>query len=152
MTSLVILVVVFVVKEINQRYKAKLPVPIPIELIVVSDHLQVSFHNLFALCFFFLINYLFQLEANYFTILWWFLQYIHMNQPRVYMCPPSRTPLPPPSGLSQYTGFECPVSCIELGLVIYFTYGNIHVPMLFSQIIPPSPSALCFYVENPPSL
>ena len=33
-----------------------------------------------------------------------------------------------------------PVSCIELGLVIYFTYGNIHVSMLFSQIIPPSPS------------
>ena len=32
-----------------------------------------------------------------------------------------------PSGLSQCTGFECPVSYIELGLVIYFTYGNIHV-------------------------
>ena len=25
-----------------------------------------------------------------------------------------------PSGLSQCTSFECPVSCIELGLVIYF--------------------------------
>ena len=68
-----------------------------------------------------------------------------MNQPQVYMCPPSQSPLPPgspshPSGLSQCTGFECPVSCIELGLVIYFTYGNIHVSMLFSQIIPPLPS------------
>ena len=40
--------------------------------------------------------------------------------------------------LSQFTGFECPVSCIKLGLVIYFTYGNIHVSI--SQIIPPSPS------------
>ena len=30
--------------------------------------------------------------------------------------------------------------CIELGLVIYFTYGNIHVSKLFFQIIPPSPS------------
>ena len=29
--------------------------------------------------------------------------------------------------------FECPASCIELALVIYFTYGNIHVSMLFSQ-------------------
>ena len=52
---------------------------------------------------------------------------------------------PPPSpphlsGLSQSTGFECPASCIELALVICFTYGNIHVSMLFSQIIPPSPS------------
>ena len=45
-----------------------------------------------------------------------------------------------PSGLSQSTGFECPVSCIEPGLVIYFTYGNIRVSMLFSQIIPLSPS------------
>ena len=85
------------------------------------------------------------MEASYFTILWWFLPYIDMNQPQVYMCPPSQTPLPPrspshPSGLSQCTGFECPVSCIELGLVIYFTYSNIHVSMLFSQIIPPSPS------------
>ena len=58
---------------------------------------------------------------------------------------PSRTPLPPPSpshpsGLSQSTGFECPVSCIKLGLVICFTYDNIHVSMVFSQIIPSSPS------------
>src|SRR5574337_407954 len=68
-----------------------------------------------------------------------------MNQPWVNMCTPSRTLVPPPSpshpsGLSQCTSFECPVSCIELGLVIYFTYGNKHVSMLFSQIIPPSPS------------
>ena len=59
--------------------------------------------------------------------------------------PLSQTPFPPPSpshpsGLSQSTGFECPVSRIELVLVIYFTYGNIHVSMLFSQTIPPSPS------------
>ena len=57
----------------------------------------------------------------------------------------SWTPLLPPSpshpsGLSQSTDFECPVLCIEPGLVIYFTYGNIHVSMLFSQIIPPLPS------------
>ena len=86
------------------------------------------------------------MEAKYFTILWWFLLYINMNQPQVYMYPPSQTPshVPPhpiplgcPEGCSS---FECPVSCIELGPVIYFTYGNIHVSMLFSQIIPPSPS------------
>ena len=68
-----------------------------------------------------------------------------MNQPRVYMCSPSWTPLPPPSpshpsGSSQCTSPEHPVSCIEPGLVISFTYDNIHVSMLFSQIIPPSPS------------
>nr|XP_028603001.1 chloride anion exchanger [Podarcis muralis] len=33
-TSLIILVIVFFVKELNERYKTKLPAPIPIELIV----------------------------------------------------------------------------------------------------------------------
>ena len=75
--------------------------------------------------------------------MWWFLPYISMNQSRVYMCPPPHTPIPPPSpsqpsGLSQCTGFECPASCIELGLAVCFTYGDIHVSVLFSQITSPS--------------
>ena len=65
-------------------------------------------------------------------MLWWFLPYFDMISHRC-------TCVPHPSGLSQCTGFECPVSCIKLGLVIYLKYGNIHVSMLFSQIIPPSP-------------
>ena len=73
------------------------------------------------------------------------LPYIHMNQPWVYICSPSLNPLPPPSpshpsGSSQCTSPEHPVSCIEPGLAICFTYDNIYVSMLFSQIIPPSPS------------
>ena len=32
--------------------------------------------------------------------------------------------------------------CIELALVIYFTYGDVHVSMLFSQIIPPLSSPI----------
>ena len=64
-----------------------------------------------------------------------------MNQPWVYMCSPSWTPLPPPSpshlsGSTQCTSPEHPVSCIKPGLAIYLTYDNIHVSMLFSQIIP----------------
>ncbi|XP_012380851.1 chloride anion exchanger isoform X2 [Dasypus novemcinctus] len=42
-TSLVILLIVSVVKEINQRYKAKLPVPIPIELFVTVIATGVSY-------------------------------------------------------------------------------------------------------------
>ncbi|KAF3819022.1 hypothetical protein GH733_013172 [Mirounga leonina] len=42
-TSLIILLIVFVVKEINQRYKAKLPVPIPIELIMTVIATGVSY-------------------------------------------------------------------------------------------------------------
>ena len=73
------------------------------------------------------------------------LRYTDMNLPWVYMCSPSRTPLPPPfpyhpSGSSQCTSPKHHVSCIEPGLAIHFTYDNIHVSMLFSQIIPPSPS------------
>ena len=65
-----------------------------------------------------------------------------MNRPQVYMCP---LPVEPPShlrptSLSQSTGFGCPVSYIKLPLAIYFTYGNVNVSMLFSQIMPPSPS------------
>ena len=68
-----------------------------------------------------------------------------MNQQWVYMCSPSWTPIPPPSpshpsGSSQCTNPEHPVSCIEPRQVICFIYDNIHVSMLFSQIIPPSPS------------
>ena len=64
------------------------------------------------------------MEANYFTILRWFLPYIDMNQPWVYTCSPILNTLPPPfpshpSRFSQCTGSECPVSCIKLGLVIY---------------------------------
>ena len=73
------------------------------------------------------------------------LPYINMNPPQVYTCSPSWTPLPPPSpyhpsGSSQCTSPKHPVSCIEPGLAICFLYGIIHVSMLFSQIIPPSPS------------
>ena len=79
----------------------------------------------------------------YFTILYWFC-HINMNLPQLYTCSPSWTPFPPPflyhpSRSSQCTSPEHPVSCIEPGLAIHFTY-NIHVSMPFSQIIPPSPS------------
>ena len=54
---------------------------------------------------------------------------------------------PPPTSLPNHFpgSFQCtspehPVSYIEPGLVVCFTYDNIHVSMLPSQIIPPSPS------------
>ena len=37
--------------------------------------------------------YLFKLEDNDFTILWWFLPYISTNQPQAYICP--LYPVPP---------------------------------------------------------
>lgn len=38
--SIIIMVIVFIVKEMNEMYKAKLPVPIPIEVIMVRETLQ----------------------------------------------------------------------------------------------------------------
>ena len=60
---------------------------------------------------FFKPTYFKQLEANYFTTLWWFLPYIVMNQPWIYRCSPSQYPLLPPSpshpsGSSQCTSPE----------------------------------------------
>ena len=68
-----------------------------------------------------------------------------MNPPWVYTCSPSWTPLPlpspsHPSGSSQCTSPEHPVSCIKPGLAIRFIYDIIHVSMPFFQIIPLSPS------------
>ena len=45
-----------------------------------------------------------------------------------------------PSGSSQCTSPEHPVSCIEPGLVICFTCDNLHVSVPFSHIIPLLPS------------
>ena len=47
----------------------------------------------------------------------------------------------PPYPIPLGCGLGCPASCMELALVICFTYGNTHVSMLFSQIIPPLPSS-----------
>ena len=68
-----------------------------------------------------------------------------MNQPWIYMCSPSWFPLPPPSPPHPSGSSQCTwvlVSCIQPGLVICFTLDNIHVSMLFSQIIPPLPSPI----------
>ena len=80
------------------------------------------------------------MEANYNSVV--VLPYIDLNPSWVYMYSPSWTPLPPPSpchpsGSSQCTSPEYPVSCIKPGLAIHFTYDILHVSMPFSQIIPP---------------
>ena len=68
-------------------------------------------------------------------------------------------PIPIPTSLSTQSLWVFPVhqaqalvSCIHPGLVICFTLDNIHVSMLFSQNIPPSPSPteskIHFHINN----
>ena len=65
----------------------------------------------------------------------------HESATGMYVHPSNLNPCPTSSPhIPQSTSFGCPASCIKLALVMYFTYGNIHVSMLFSQITPPSPS------------
>ena len=99
----------------------------------------------FSAFFFFNINVFILIGGELLYNIVLVLPYINMNLPRVYTCSPSWTPLPPPSpyhpsGSSQCTSPEHPVSCIKPGLAIHFIYDIIHVSMPFSQIIPPSPS------------
>ena len=52
--------------------------------------------------------------------------------------PPSQ--LPPhliPLGCPRAPALGALLHALELTLVIYFTYGNVHVSIIFSQIIPP---------------
>ena len=44
---------------------------------------------------------------KFFFKLWWVLPYIEMNQPWVYMCSPSRCPLPPPSPRAPSRSSQC---------------------------------------------
>ena len=85
------------------------------------------------------------MEANYFTILYWFCHtstWIHHGCTHVPHPEPCLPPLSPyhHSGSSQWTSRKHPVSYIEPGRVIRFTYDIIHVSMPFSQNVPPSPS------------
>ena len=100
---------------------------------------------LVSLIFFFLKNNFIYFNWRLLYNIVLVLPYFNMNPTRVYTCSQSWTPLPSPSpyhpsGSSQCTSPEHPVSCIKPGLVIRFMYDIIHVSMPFSQIIPPSPS------------
>ena len=106
-------------------------------------------------CIFFVV-YFYQLETNYFTIVQWFLLYIDMNQPWIYMCSPSRSPLPHPSpshpsGSSQGTSPEHLSHASNLGwrsvspLIVYWfqCYSLRTSHLAFSHRVPESVLYIC---------
>ena len=95
------------------------------------------------------------MEDNWFTILCWFLPYINMNQPQVYMCP--LPPEPPSRLLPHHTPLGCHERWAELSvshskfpLLVCFTYGDVYVSILSvrpSISFPPTVSVLCVCVS-----
>ena len=70
------------------------------------------------------------MEANYFAILWWFLPYVDMNQPRVYTCPPI---LSPPSQLSLLSS---PLGCPRApALSVLLHASNLHWSSVLHMVI-----------------
>ena len=78
------------------------------------------------------------MEDNCFTIFCWFLPYISISQPQVYVCP---LPLEPLSHLPTHpTPLGChrallPASYSQFPLAIYFTYGNVYSSVLLSRFV-----------------
>ena len=75
-----------------------------------AKYLRLSTTLLLVMLLFFLFIYLFiYLFIFYF---WWILSYIEMKQPWVYMCSPSRSPLPPPSPPIGFPSASGPSACL----------------------------------------
>ena len=105
------------------------------------------------------LSVLLSLEDNYSIVM---VSAKHQYDPAAgYMCDfhtetPFRLPAHPTLPGCRSTSFGCPASSFKLALVISFTYGNVYVSPLFSQITPLSPlpieSKSLFFMSVPPSL
>ena len=112
-----------------------------------------SLHNFFFFAFLSFHGFIFLFFFSFIYISWRLLLYsivvvfaIHWHESAMdlHVFP---IPIPPPTSLPIPSLWVilvhqpwALVSCIQPGLAICFTIDNIHISMLFSQIIPPLPS------------
>ena len=99
-------------------------------ILLITESIIFKSPNIIVLISFFSSSFIFSLENNYFTILWWFLLYIDMNQPWVHMCPPI---LNPPSHLPPHT---IPLGCPRaptLGTLLHAL--NLHWSSILHMVI-----------------
>ena len=105
------------------------------------------FFNLCRYCFYYLnfFSFIF-ISWRLITILKWFLPYTDMNQPWIYMCFPSWTPLPPPSPSHHSGSSQCtsPENLSRASNLDWWSVSHliIYVSMLFSLNIPPCSSLI----------
>ena len=110
--------------------------------------------HMWFLRFFFIFIFLFNWRLI--TILWCFLPHTDMNQPQVYMCPLSWSPLPPPSpshpsSLSQCTGLECPfhasnLDCSSISNMVIYMFQCYSLKSSHAPHFPQSPKLGSLYL------
>ena len=88
--------------------------------------------------------YLLLLKDNCFAVLCWFLPYIHMNQPWVYIFLSLLNFLPTPSDPSRLSQSPClsSMSYMANSHWLSILHMVIYVSMLLFLFVPPSPSSL----------
>ena len=125
-------------------YTAKLSLRIEEERFLSDTQKLTEFINIKLILFFSFLKYTFIYFNWRLITLKYFIGFaIHQHESAmgVHVFSIWTPPYPHhPSRSSQCTSPEYPVSCVEPGLAIHFTYDIAHVSMPFSQINPPSPS------------
>ena len=90
------------------------------------------------------------MKVNYFTVLWWFLPYIDMNQPWVYMCPlrpPHPIPLGCPSALALSALFHASnLDWSSISHMVIYMFQIYSLKSSHSLILPQSPKVCSLHL------
>ena len=119
----------YLCKDLKYMYISTCTIALTLFFHSISHTLTDAHMYIWVICFVFFFKFYFIFKLYNIVLV---LPNIEMNPPQVYPCSPSWTLLPPPSpyhpsGSSQCTSPNHPVSCIEPGLATCFIHDIIHV-------------------------